>query len=73
MTSQTSTARPALALSKSRRPGLLARLLCWQAVARERRRLAELDPHLLDDIGLEAGAARQEAARPFWDSPRLSR
>ena len=48
---------------------LLRRLAVWRALARERRALATLDPHLLRDMGLDAGAAAREAERPFWDVP----
>lgn len=51
------------------RPSLLARALGFFALRRSRRRLAELDPHMLRDIGLTAGEARNEADLPFWDAP----
>ncbi|MEM8594997.1 MAG: DUF1127 domain-containing protein [Pseudomonadota bacterium] len=38
----------------------------WIAVMRERQRLAALEPHLLEDIGVGQDAAAREAARPFW-------
>lgn len=38
----------------------------WSARRRDRQALARLDPHLLRDIGLDAGHAALEAARPFW-------
>ena len=38
----------------------------WDRNRRSRRHLAALDGHLLTDIGLTPGAARSEAARPFW-------
>lgn len=42
----------------------------WRGgLARERRQLARLEPHLLRDIGLSAEVAQQEAARPRWDAP----
>jgi len=34
----------------------------WQ----QRRRLENLPPHLLKDIGITSYAAEQEAAKPFW-------
>ena len=40
------------------------------AVWRERRALARLTARELRDLGLDAEAARREAARPFWDLPR---
>ncbi len=39
------------------------------ATFRHRDRLSRLEPHLLDDIGLSADQARDEADRPFWDVP----
>ena len=36
---------------------------------RERQALARLDRHLLDDIGLDPTAARDESGRVFWDAP----
>ncbi|PKP61641.1 MAG: hypothetical protein CVT86_08635 [Alphaproteobacteria bacterium HGW-Alphaproteobacteria-8] len=48
---------------------LWRRVMVWRALARERRALAALDPHLLRDMGLDAGSAAQEADRPFWDVP----
>lgn len=42
----------------------------WAQVARERRALAALPPHLLRDIGLTNGEAASEAARRPWDAPR---
>jgi uncharacterized protein YjiS (DUF1127 family) len=38
-------------------------------LARERRALAELERHRLDDLGIDPEAARAEAARRFWDAP----
>lgn len=39
------------------------------ALARQRRRLATLDAHRLDDLGITAQAAQAEANRPIWDVP----
>lgn len=54
-----------------RRPRLLLLaavelLMQWQERAEQRQALAELDDRLLRDIGLDRGAARQEARKPFW-------
>jgi uncharacterized protein YjiS (DUF1127 family) len=38
----------------------------WFARSRQRRDLAELDAHLLRDIGVTPGEAAREAAKPFW-------
>lgn len=35
-----------------------------------RRRLAELDPHMLCDIGLTRDEAEKEALLPLWDAPQ---
>jgi uncharacterized protein YjiS (DUF1127 family) len=42
------------------------RLALWFARSRQRRDLAELDAHLLKDIGVTPGQAAREAAKPFW-------
>lgn len=44
----------------------LAQISTWRARARQRRALAELDDRLLKDVGIERGAAAQEARKPFW-------
>ena len=38
----------------------------WSQRIRQRQALAELDDHLLKDIGVSRTAARIEATRPFW-------
>src|SRR3954465_9514985 len=41
----------------------------WIDRSRQRRvlgEIAELDDHLLHDIGVQRNAARHEAAKPFW-------
>jgi uncharacterized protein YjiS (DUF1127 family) len=50
-----------------RQPTLWQRIAAWTRVADERRRLRELDPRLLRDIGLTPAEADREAYRPFWD------
>ena len=49
------------------RPSLLTRIVTWHRVARERRRLLDIDPRLLADMGLTPQQAAWEASRPFWD------
>jgi uncharacterized protein YjiS (DUF1127 family) len=52
---------------------LLNRLGDWYVCARSRRHLAELDRHMLKDIGLSEADRRRECARPFWhawETPR---
>jgi uncharacterized protein YjiS (DUF1127 family) len=44
------------------------RLLGWAERARERHRLAELNDHMLRDIGLSRVDVMAEATKPFWRS-----
>ncbi|MGV6839184.1 MAG: DUF1127 domain-containing protein [Planktomarina sp.] len=37
------------------------------AVRAERKALAQLDPRLLQDIGVDKAAAHAESTRPIWD------
>ena len=48
---------------------LLGRIETILAVWRQRRCLAQMDASRLKDIGITAGEAAQEAARPIWDLP----
>jgi len=54
---------------RPRRPSLLQRLHDMLALRRHRRRLGDLDPWLLRDIGLTESEAREEGARGLWDVP----
>lgn len=56
-------------IGPTRRLRLLHRLAQVQALLRQRRSLANLDDHLLRDIGLTPEQARYEATRPLWDVP----
>ena len=38
----------------------------WQERAQARRQLAELDDHLLRDIGVDRDSLRHEIDKPFW-------
>lgn len=38
----------------------------WVHRHRSRRRLGELPPHLLSDIGVTGAEAAQEVRKPFW-------
>lgn len=49
--------------------GLLGRLNASFALYRSRIRLADLDDHRLNDIGLTKKEAYAEASRPVWDVP----
>lgn len=68
MTSLIDTLFGRMSLAAPRGP-LLQRLDAVMALHRSRVRLAELDPRLLDDIGLSAKDASIEANRPIWDAP----
>jgi uncharacterized protein YjiS (DUF1127 family) len=46
---------------------VIAALLRWQELARQRRALLHMDDHMLKDIGLSRADAVREAERPFWD------
>ena len=59
-----------LPTSTRARISLLSRLLEAGALARQRRRLAELDDATLRDIGLTRDQALRESRRPRWDAPR---
>ena len=41
-------------------------IVTWEIRRRSRLDLGHLDPHLLDDIGLDAHLAESEAAKPYW-------
>ena len=53
----------------NRHPALWTRLAKALALRRQRHSLAELDDHLLNDIGIDRATALREAARPEWDAP----
>jgi uncharacterized protein YjiS (DUF1127 family) len=46
--------------------GLIGTIAAWIVRRRQRRTLAELDEHLLNDVGLSREQAHREAAKPFW-------
>jgi uncharacterized protein YjiS (DUF1127 family) len=45
---------------------MLNQLLVWHERTRQRRSLAELDDHLLRDLGLSRTAVTVETNKPFW-------
>lgn len=51
------------------RPTLFSAFTARLAVWRQRRALAALDSHALEDIGLTRAQANTEAQRSFWDAP----
>ena len=58
--------QPARRAFTQRLTGLIVQSLTLQ---RSRYSLADLEPHLLADIGLTSEQALREAARPVWDAP----
>jgi uncharacterized protein YjiS (DUF1127 family) len=46
--------------------GLIGTIAVWIVRRRQRWALAELDKHLLNDVGLSPQQARRESAKPFW-------
>jgi uncharacterized protein YjiS (DUF1127 family) len=46
--------------------GLIGTIAVWVARRRQRQALAQLDDHLLADVGLSREQTRREAAKPFW-------
>jgi len=46
--------------------GLFDTLYRWQALARDRRSLAELDQRMLKDVGLNRADVMMEIDKPFW-------
>jgi uncharacterized protein YjiS (DUF1127 family) len=49
---------------------ILIRVQNAKAVARQRRRLAQLDSSQLKDIGISRSDALAESSRGFWDIPQ---
>jgi uncharacterized protein YjiS (DUF1127 family) len=45
---------------------IVRNVLEWDQRIRQRQALAELDDHLLKDIGISRTAAATEASQPFW-------
>jgi uncharacterized protein YjiS (DUF1127 family) len=48
--------------------GVVAEVLRWREVRKQRRALLALSDHLLKDIGISRVDAIREANRPFWDT-----
>lgn len=65
---QTGTAAPASRIGGSGALGrrVFALLMRWQHRAAHRAHLADLEPHLLRDIGLTPAERDKEARKPFW-------
>ena len=60
-----SRAREPLSASRMYRR-ILGAIAFWHSRSLQRRALADLDAHLLRDIGINRRAAAREAAKPFW-------
>ena len=59
--------RPAGPAASNRRPASPFRLFAqWIERARQRQALAELDDHMLRDIGITRVEATRESQKPFW-------
>ena len=68
MTARTNTLlRPTM--PARRRIGFLTKVVKTLELFRERRRLAELPDHILNDIGVTRDQATAEARREIWDAP----
>ena len=50
-------------------PALITAVLSALEIWRQRRALARLESHRLDDLGIAPAAAAREAKRPIWDAP----
>lgn len=74
----TQTARPFLGASAQRGAqtsiadrvfaGVFGALTLWSARIRDREALAEMDRHMLADIGVTSVEADREASKPFWSA-----
>ncbi|SMY08564.1 DUF1127 domain-containing protein [Flavimaricola marinus] len=63
-------AGPRQQLSAASIQGPFAMIAHWHGVWVQRRQLGALSGAQLEDLGLTAAEAEQEASRPFWDAPR---
>lgn len=55
---------------QARRQTLWSKIMDSYAVGRQRHALAQLDAHLLEDIGVSAREADVESRKPLWDAPQ---
>jgi uncharacterized protein YjiS (DUF1127 family) len=56
-------------ISARRSGSVLTRIADMFAVYRQRRALARLDAHALEDLGLTSADVAREIRRPVWDVP----
>jgi len=59
-------AAPSLPLLASAAVKVAVTVAKWSERRQSRLALADVDPNLLDDIGVSPDQARRESARPFW-------
>ena len=52
------------------RPSIPQWLIAAFSVRKQRKSLSNLDPHLLNDIGLTRETAEREVKRKLWDVPQ---
>lgn len=65
LSSQIQTAQPLPPMSRVAF-GVAVAILGWETRKQTRRKLALLDEHLLNDIGLSPAEAEAETEKPFW-------
>ncbi|WP_232829362.1 DUF1127 domain-containing protein [Tropicimonas sp. IMCC34043] len=51
--------------------GIISYVRNLRVLARQRRELAMMDDHMLQDIGVSRFEAESEATRPLWDVPHF--
>ena len=53
-------------LFESKFLALLDIMQCWLERRHQRQQLAQLDPHMLKDIGVDVTQQNHEVNKPFW-------
>ena len=59
---------PSFGRSNGTLASLLKTISAWDSRSRQRRKLAEMEDHLLADLGISRREAAIEAAKPFWQA-----
>ena len=57
-------------LPRAANRGFWTRLTLTGSLWRQRRALADMSDHMLDDLGISRADALAEAAKPMWDVPQ---